>query len=72
MIIICWFFKKNQKLDDGIVLSCSAFDMEYLSEIKNEDSLAWKIKGDTENISIPDVDFKRDVEFKKEINLDAD
>ena len=46
--------------------------MKHLNKNTNEDSLGWKVKGDTESISIPGADLERDVDFKNEINLDAD
>ena len=60
-----------KKLDNDIVLSFSTFEMKDFDKNKNEDSLAQKIKGDTENFIIPCADFERGAEFKKEINLDA-
>ena len=41
-----------------------------LNENKNNDLLAWEIKGDIGNIPIPGTYFERGAEIKKEFNLE--
>ena len=44
--------KNFKKLDDDTVSSCSAFDMTILNRSKNEDALAWKIKGNADTCQL--------------------
>ena len=46
------------------------FDLKCLNENKNNDLLAWEIKGDIGNIPIQNTYFERGAEIKKELNLD--